>query len=87
MNNTTQTDDEIGSNGTLSSSERSSGTILTITVIHSVIASVGMVGNFTVIVAFLSHKKFRKKIPNIFIINQVSIILTTVVLFCVHLLE
>ena len=73
MNNTTQTDDD-GSNGSLSSIEETSGTILTMMVIHSIIASVGIIGNFTVIVAFLNHKKFRKKIPNIFILNQVSII-------------
>ena len=72
MNNTTQTDDD-GSNGTLSSTEETSGTILTMMVIHSIIASVGIIGNFTVIVVFLNHKKFRKKIPNIFILNQVSI--------------
>ena len=41
-------------------------------IISSVIASVGMVSNLTVVVAFLNHKKFRRKIPNMFIINQVS---------------
>ena len=41
-------------------------------IIQAVIASVGIVSNFTVIVAFLNHKKFRQKIPNKFIINQVS---------------
>ena len=42
-----------------------------ILVIQSTIASVGIVANLTVIVVFLSHKKLRRKIPNIFIINQV----------------
>ena len=37
------------------------------------LSSVGIVGNLNVLIVFLSHKKFRKKIPNIFIINQVSI--------------
>ena len=41
-------------------------------IIQGVIASVGIISNFTVIVAFLNHKKFRQKIPNKFIINQVS---------------
>ena len=41
-------------------------------IIQAVIASVGILSNFTVIVAFLNHKKFRQKIPNKFIINQVS---------------
>ena len=37
----------------------------------SIIASVGIITNLTVIVVFLNHKKLRRKIPNIFIINQV----------------
>ena len=44
---------------------------LSILVIQITIASVGIVSNLTVIVVFLNHKKFRRKIPNIFIINQV----------------
>ena len=36
------------------------------------IASVGAVANFTVVTAFLNHIKLRRKIPNIFIINQVT---------------
>ena len=40
--------------------------------IHSLIASVGIVTNLTVVVVFLNHKKLRQKIPNICIINQVS---------------
>ena len=43
-----------------------------VTVSHSVIASVGIIGNFTVIVVFLNHQKYRRKVPNIFILNQVS---------------
>ena len=41
-------------------------------IISCVIASVGIISNFTVVVVFLNHKKFRRKIPNMFIINQVS---------------
>ena len=41
-------------------------------VVRLIMSSVGIIGNFTVIIVFLSHRKFRKKIPNIFIINQVS---------------
>ena len=41
-------------------------------VVRLIMSSVGIIGNFTGIVVFLSHRKFRKKIPNIFIINQVS---------------
>ena len=39
---------------------------------QNVIASVGLIANLNVVVVFLNHKEFRKKIPNIFIINQVS---------------
>ena len=42
-----------------------------IRIIQSLVASIGIVANLTVIVVFLNHKKLRKKIPNIFIINQV----------------
>ena len=41
-------------------------------ILTSVIASVGIVSNLNVVVVFLKHKKLRCKIPNIFIINQVS---------------
>ena len=40
-------------------------------IVHSVIASVGIVTNLTVILIFLKHSKLRRKIPNICIINQV----------------
>ena len=42
-----------------------------ILIIQSTIASVGIIANLTVIVVFLNHKKLRRKIPNIFIVNQV----------------
>ena len=41
-------------------------------IFHSLIASVGVIANLTVVVVFLNHRKLRRKIPNIFIINQVS---------------
>ena len=43
-----------------------------IRIIQSSVASVGIIANLTVIVVFVNHKKLRRKIPNIFIINQVS---------------
>ena len=42
-------------------------------VASSVIASVGIIANLTVIVVFVNHKHFRQKIPVKFIINQVKI--------------
>ena len=41
-------------------------------ILSYLIASVGIISNFTVVVAFLNHKKLRRKIPNMFIINQVT---------------
>ena len=40
--------------------------------LHSLIASVGIVANITVVIALVNHRKLRRKIPNIFIINQVG---------------
>ena len=64
--------DNIVINATSSGAAENDGILFTMMVIHSTIASVGIVTNFTVIVVFLNHKILRKKIPNIFIINQVS---------------
>ena len=41
-------------------------------IIQLSIAPVGIIGNLTVIVVFLNHKKLRRKIPNRFIVNQVN---------------
>ena len=43
-------------------------------VVQLSIAPVGILGNLTVIIVFLSHRKLRRKIPNRFIINQVRIL-------------
>ena len=42
-------------------------------ILSTTIAIVGIIANFTVVIAFLSHKKLRGKIPNMFIINQVGV--------------
>ena len=44
-----------------------------VTIISTSIASVGIIANLTVVIAFVNNKKLRRKIPNIFIINQVSV--------------
>ena len=48
--------------------------ISTMGIVHSIIASVGVVTNLTVVVVFLNHRKLRRKVPNICIINQVRFI-------------
>ena len=44
--------------------------------LQCIIASVGIIANLTVITVFLNHTELRKKIPNRFIINQVSTCIT-----------
>ena len=56
---------------TYESNKRVDSRAQNILIIQSTVASVGIVANLTVIVVFLNHKKLRRKIPNIFIINQV----------------
>ena len=41
-------------------------------VLSTVTATVGIFANLTVVVVFVKHRSLRRKIPNIFIINQVS---------------
>ena len=41
-------------------------------ILQMLISSVGIVANWAVVMAFLNHKQLRGKIPNMFIINQVS---------------
>ena len=41
-------------------------------ILQNTIASLGIVANFTVVIVFLNDRKLRCKIPNMFIINQVS---------------
>ena len=47
-------------------------------ILTCIIASVGISSNLTVVVVFLNHMKLRLKIPNRFIVNQVSISLVLV---------
>ena len=61
-------------NSTLDGHNKGNSRSQSIRIIQSSIASVGIVANLTVIVVFLNHKKLRRKIPNIFIINQVRIV-------------
>ena len=46
-----------------------------VTLLSMTIASVGIISNFTVVVVFLNQAKLRRKIPIIYIINQVNIFL------------
>ena len=50
-------------------------------VLQCIIASVGIIANLTVVAVFLYHKELRRKIPNRFIINQVSTFILTVGFF------
>ena len=57
-------------NGNNFSSTEGDFTTESFLIIQSVTACVGIIGNSTVILVFVNHRKFR--IPNIFIINQVN---------------
>ena len=70
-NLTTEYSNGFAINSTSSYSERNSASINVMQILQSVIACVGIVANFTVIVVFLNDKKLRRKIPNRFIVNQV----------------
>ena len=61
-------------NTTVGNSLNSSKNFDIMQILQLVIASLGITTNLIVVVVFLNHKKLRKKIPNICIINQVSII-------------
>ena len=41
-------------------------------ILQIIISSVGIMANLTVVVVFVNHKQLRRKVPNMFIINQVS---------------
>ena len=56
----------------LSNSSKQSDHLNVTQIVQCAIASIGTVANLTVIIAFLNNKKLRRKVPNIFIINQVS---------------
>ena len=71
-NLTTEYSNGFAINSTSSNSERNSASINVMQILQSVIACVGIVANFTVIVVFLNDRKLRRKIPNRFIVNQVS---------------
>ena len=59
-------------NETLSNEKTTSDRFNIMQILQSNIASVGITANLTVIIVFLSHRKLRLKIPNRFIVNQVS---------------
>ena len=58
-------------NETLSNEKTTSDRFNIMQILQSIIASVGITANLTVIIVFLSHRKLRLKIPNRFIVNQV----------------
>ena len=53
-------------------------------ILSTIIASVGIIANFTVILVFLNDKKRRQKIPNIFIIHQVRVMLVQLFGKCIY---
>ena len=70
LENSTFTNEEVNSTSHNNGNSRAKS----IRLIQTSIASVGIVANLTVIITFLNHEKLRRKIPNIFIINQVRML-------------
>ena len=68
------TDDDVTSATTANNDVRNSSDnkLSVMALLSCIITSIGIVSNATVITAFLNHKKLRRKIPTMFIINQVS---------------
>ena len=65
--------DEMDTNTTVQNIAASeSHTFDVMMILQMIIATVGIIANYTVVFAFLNHKQLRRKIPNMFIINQVS---------------
>ena len=60
-------------NSTFSSSTEISDNVTVMMILKSLISSVGIIANMTVVVVFINDRKLRVKIPNMCIINQVSI--------------
>ena len=54
---------------------------------QSLISSVGIIANMTVVVVFINDRKLRVKIPNMCIINQVSINISICALFILYHVE
>ncbi len=48
-------------------------TYSSVVILQITLGVLGILSNSTVVAVFATHKKYRKKIPNIFIINQVSV--------------
>ena len=63
---------EIDFNVTTAIEPKPSGQFDVMMILQMLISSVGIVANWAVVMAFLNHKQLRGKIPNMFIINQVS---------------
>ena len=59
-------------NSTIKFSEVNGDQFNIMKILQLLIVSVGIIGNLTVIVVFMNHKKLRCKISNRFIVNQAS---------------
>ena len=64
--------DTLSTDLTLSNVNDTSNKFDVMMILQMIIALVGIIANFTVVFAFLNHEQLRRKIPNMFIINQVS---------------
>ena len=68
-------------NETIEFAKNDSESVDVMKILQLVIASLGITTNLIVVVVFLNHRKLRRKIPNICIINQVSVIKYSLCMF------
>ena len=68
-------------NSTPSSSTEMSDNVTVMMILQSLISSVGIIANMTVVIVFINDRKLRVKIPNMCIINQVSSKISICILF------
>ena len=71
FNTTILTTDAVITNTTLDKLRKEDNVNL-VMMISTIITSIGIMANLSVVVVFLNQKKLRNKIPHIFIINQVG---------------
>ena len=74
-------------NSTFLSSTEMAENVTVMMILQSLISSVGIVANMAVVVVFINDRKLRVKIPNMCIINQVSIKISICALFILYHVE
>ena len=81
-NSTTQLTES--TNNTFKAFDKKEYDIDTMMITSTLIAVIGIVANLVIDIVFLNQKKMRRKIPNIFIINQVGYFIFSIITIFIH---